>query len=189
MFKSFRQHLLSKTAFFSLALWWKWQESTSASPWSNRYVVISPNLHQLCKSCSGLRYSWENRWFWATTWNNWAEVLEACNGIQLSPFHLDLPLATIGVVCNQFVVLSTDLHHIFCWFCRDFHLRPLVLPLPQLEQLCSGKPQTGNISVTYANLYLMFFQGIRHNSFEKNVEKGEWQKTFLPFSDCCSRAV
>ena len=33
------------------------------------------------------------------------------------------------------------------------------------------KPQIGNISATYANLPIMFFQGIRHDPFEKNVEE------------------
>ena len=35
-----------------------------------------------------------------------------------------------------------------------------------------GKPQIGNISAAYANLPIMFFQGIRHDPFEKNVEEG-----------------
>ena len=43
-----------------------------------------------------------------------------------------------------------------------------------------------NISAAYANLPIMFFQGIRHDPFEKNVEEGGWQKTSLPYSDCCS---
>ena len=30
----------------------------------------------------------------------------------------------------------------------------------------------GNISAAYANLPIMFFQGIRHDPFEKNVEEG-----------------
>ena len=47
-----------------------------------------------------------------------------------------------------------------------------------------GKPQIGNISAAYANLPIMFFQGIRHDPFEKNVEEGGWQKTSLPYSDC-----
>ena len=32
----------------------------------------------------------------------------------------------------------------------------------------------------------MFFQGIRHDPFEKEVEDGGWQKTSLPYSDYCS---
>ena len=35
-----------------------------------------------------------------------------------------------------------------------------------------GKPQIGNISAAYANLPIMFFQGIRHDPFEKNAEEG-----------------
>ena len=35
-----------------------------------------------------------------------------------------------------------------------------------------GKPQIGNISAPYANLPIMFFQGIRHDPFEENVEEG-----------------
>ena len=35
-----------------------------------------------------------------------------------------------------------------------------------------GKSQIGNISAAYANLPIMFFQGIRHVPFEKNVEEG-----------------
>ena len=49
-----------------------------------------------------------------------------------------------------------------------------------------GKPQIGNISAAYANLPIMFFKGIRHDPFEKNVEEGGWQKTSLPYSDSCS---
>ena len=44
----------------------------------------------------------------------------------------------------------------------------------------------GNISATYANLPLMFFQSIRHDPFEKIAKEGGWQKTSLPYSDCCS---
>ena len=35
-----------------------------------------------------------------------------------------------------------------------------------------GKPQIGNISAAYVNLSFMFFQSIRHDPFEKNVEEG-----------------
>ena len=52
--------------------------------------------------------------------------------------------------------------------------------------MSSGKPQIGNISAAYANLPIMFFQGTRHDPFEKNVEEGGGQKTSLLYSDCCS---
>ena len=55
--------------------------------------------------------------------------------------------------------------------CRDFQLGLLVPALPQLERLCHRKPQIGNISATYANLSIMFFQKISHNLFEKDVEE------------------
>ena len=32
----------------------------------------------------------------------------------------------------------------------------------------------------------MFFQGIKHDPFKKNVEEGGWEKTSLPYSDSCS---
>ena len=35
-----------------------------------------------------------------------------------------------------------------------------------------GKLQIDNISATYANLSIMFFQSVRHDLFEKNVEEG-----------------
>ena len=73
-----------------------------------------------------------------------------------------------------------------CRFCRDFLLELLAPALPQLEHLCHRQTEIGNISATYANLPIMFFQGIRHDPFEKNVEEGGWQKTSLPYSDCCS---
>ena len=34
-----------------------------------------------------------------------------------------------------------------------------------------GKSQIGNTSAAYANLSIMAFQKIRHNTFEKNVEE------------------
>ena len=44
-----------------------------------------------------------------------------------------------------------------------------------------GKPQICNISVAYGNRPIMFFQGKRHDPFEKNVEGGGLQKTALPW--------
>ena len=36
---------------------------------------------------------------------------------------------------------------------------------------------------------MLTFPSCRHDPFEKNVEEGGWQKTFLPYSDCCSEPV
>ena len=33
----------------------------------------------------------------------------------------------------------------------------------------------------------MFFHSIRHDPFEKYAKEGGWQKTSLPYSDCCSK--
>ena len=38
--------------------------------------------------------------------------------------------------------------------------------------MSSANRRFGNISATYANLPIIFFQGIRHDPFEKNVEEG-----------------
>ena len=57
------------------------------------------------------------------------------------------------------------------------------------ESMSSANRQFGSISAAYANLPIMFFQGISHDSFEKNVEEGGWQKTSLPYSDCCSEPL
>ena len=46
--------------------------------------------------------------------NNCSEVLEACHGIQLLPFNLELPLVAIFAVCHQFGLLSTDPDIISC---------------------------------------------------------------------------
>ena len=55
-----------------------------------------------------------------------------CYGTQLLPFHLNLRLDSIGAVCHQFGLLSTDLIIYLKKFSRDF----LVPALPQLEHLC-----------------------------------------------------
>ena len=88
--------------------------------WSKRYVVLSPNWLQLCKSymysqMSGLHNPHENLRFWAMIWNNCSEVLnKACYDTQLLPFYLDLPLDDTEAVCHQVDFLSTDLHLILC---------------------------------------------------------------------------
>ena len=38
--------------------------------WPNKYVVISTDRLQLCKSCCGLCSSWEDLRFWAFIWDN-----------------------------------------------------------------------------------------------------------------------
>ena len=52
--------------------------------------------------------------------------------------------------------------------------------------MSSANSKFCNISAAYASPPIMFFQGIRHDPFEKNVKEGGWQKTSLPNSDCCS---
>ena len=76
-----------------------------------------------------------------------------------------------------------------CRFCRDFQLGLLSSCSSSARaSTVIGKPQIGNISAAYANLPIMFFQSIRHDPFEKNVEEGGWQKTSLPYSNCCSES-
>ena len=90
-----------------------------------------------------------------------------------------MPLA-LFVISFVFSAIISILYLVkFCWY---FQLEPLVLALLQQEH----RPQIGNGSSAYANLSIMFFQSIRHNPFEKNLEKGGWEKTSLPDSNCCS---
>ena len=131
--------------------------------WSKRYVALSPNWLQLCKSCSGLPNPWEDLRFRAMMWNNCSEVLnKACYGTQLLPFYLDLHLDGIGAVCHQLV--SSALIFIFL----SYSIYVL------------GKPQIHNISAAYANLSIMFFRSMRHGPFNINDEAGRWQETSFP---------
>ena len=145
---------------------------------------ISPNGLQLCKSCSGLFNPWQNLCFGAIIWNNCSKVLEACYSTQLLSFYLYLSGCHWRCLSSVWTSLHWSPSYALCRFCRDFLLGFLALALPQLEHLCHL--QTDNISATYANLSIMFFQSIRHEPFEKNVEEGGWQKTSLPYFDCCS---
>ena len=80
-----------------------------------------------------------------------------------------MPLA-LFVISLVFSAISRS--YTLCMFSRDFLLELLAPALPQLEHLCHRKPQIGNISAAYANLPMMFFQGIRHDPFDKNVAEG-----------------
>ena len=75
-------------------------------------------------------------------------------------FPLDLPLDAVGAVYHQFDLLSTDLHFI-----------PWVLLFSELEQLCIGKTQIGDISFAYANLSIMVFQSIKHDPSRKILKR------------------
>ena len=180
----------------------KWQGSALASPLIQEIVCY---LSSALKSCSGLCNTKKNLWFSAIIWNTCFEVLEACYGTQFLSFYLDLPLKAIDAVCLQFGLPSIDPHLIPCAGLSRFQLREWLIywlidwlidwlvgwmidvpAPPQLEHLCHRKSQIGNTSAVFANLYIMFFQSIRHDPFEKNVEEGGWQKTSLPYSDCCS---
>ena len=44
--------------------------------------------------------------------------------------------------------------------------------LHQLEHLCHRQTTDGNIAAAYANHPIKFYQSIRHDSFEENVEEG-----------------
>ena len=61
-----------------------------------------------------------------------SRVLEACYYAQLLPFYLDLSVDVIGVVCHQFGLLNTDLHHMPCaGFVKTFKPGLLIHALPR----------------------------------------------------------
>ena len=103
---------------------------------------------------------------------------------QFLAFYLDLLLGGICAVCHQFGLLSTYLYT-WCSICKNF----------QLWMLFSL--YTGNSFAAYANLFIKFFQSIRHNRFEESVERrrrgggggsgrGGGGQAFLPNSSCYS---
>ena len=98
-----------------------------------------------------------------------SKVLEACYSAQLLPLtssSLWMPLALFFIRLVFSALIS------------------ILYPEQVLSRLstrassscCSSashrQPQIGNISAAYANLPIMFFQGIRHDPFKKNVEEG-----------------
>ena len=120
-------------------------------------------------------------------------ILERTSGLEPSsettaPRYLKL--VTVPNFCHFiFISLSLALFVISLGFSALISILYLVQVLSRLStrafSSCSSSARA-SISAAYANLPIIFFQGIRHDPFEKNAEKGGWQKTSLPYSDCCS---
>ena len=67
-------------------------------------------------------------------------------------------------------------------FCRVFH-PGLLVPAASMSL---ANARLVIISAAYAYLSIMFFQSVRHDPLDKNVEEGRWQKISLSYSDCSS---
>ena len=100
-----------------------------------------------------------------TTAPRYLKLVTVPNFCPFTFISLWMPLA-LFVISLVFSALISILYLVR----RDFLLELLAPALPQLEHLCHRQTQIGNISAAYANLPIMFFQGIRHDPFEKNVE-------------------
>ena len=145
---------------------WKWQGSPSASPLIQEILLslqIKFSFVRAAVACA---------------------ILQRISGLGPSsetPALRYLKLVTVPSFCPFTIISLSSLISI-----RDFLLGLLTPALPQLEHLSHCKPQIGKFSPAYAYLSIMFFQNIRHDPLEKNVEEGGWQKIAWPFSDCCS---
>ena len=137
---------------------------------------------QLCKSCSGLCNPRENLWFGAIICLKLVTVTNFCPFTFIS-LWMPLALFLISLVLSALISIL-------------YLVQVLSRLSVRASSSCSSSARasmssancniSGNISAAYANLPIMFFQGIRHDPFDKNVEDGGCQKTSLPYSDSCS---
>ena len=116
------------------------------------------------KRTSGLAPSSETtapRYFNLVTVSNFYPFIFICLWIPLALFVINLVFSAL---------ISS---YTLCRFCQTFLLGLLAAGLSQLEHLCHRQTADWyNISAAYTNLPIMFFQGIRHDPFVKNVKKG-----------------
>ena len=143
------------------------------------------NWLQLRKSCRGLCNPWENLRFWAMIWNNCSEVLKSRYGTQHLPF---LNLISLWMPLELFIISL-----VFSALISILYLVQVLLRFSTWASCSCSSSATASvwlancrliISAAYANLSIMFFQSIRHNLFNQNVEEDGWQKTSFPYSDC-----
>ena len=187
-----------KPAFFSLTLQsrsmihrhteiWKWQGSASASPliqeiccYLSKWASALLELQWLVQSLrEPLVWSHHLKQLLQGTWS----LLQVPNFCPFTFISLWMPLA-LFVISLVFSALISILYLV----------QVLSRLSTRVSSFCTSSARASMssanrrlvISAAYANLPIMFFQGIRHDPFEKNVEEGGWQKTALPYSDCCS---
>ena len=88
------------------------------------------------------------------------------------PFYLYLSLDVINAVCHQFGLLGTDLHLYLVQVLSKLSTRASSSCSPSARApISSANRRLGNISAAYATLPIMVFQGIRHDPFEKILNR------------------
>ena len=114
-------------------------------------------------------------------------ILERTSGLEPSPETTASRYLKLVTVPSVFFLLPLSLSGCH-WRClyqfghlsTDLHLlpRPLSRLSTRASSSCSSSARAsmysaiGNISAAYTNIPIMFFQGITHDPFEKDIEKG-----------------
>ena len=172
------------SAFFSLTLQsrsmihrhteiWKWEGSASAS------ALIQEICCYLSKWAAAL---WELQWLVQSlreplVWSHHLkQLLQGTWSLLQCPICALLPLSLSGCHWHCLSSVWSSPHwspsYTLCRFLSRLSARASSSCSSSARASMSSRPQIGNISAAYANLPIMFFQGIRHDPFEKNVEEG-----------------
>ena len=77
-------------------------------------ALVIPNWFPPLQCCCRLCYPSEYLRLGTLVTYNWAQVIEACDCLELLSVYFDLPVDAAGVVCHLFALLGTDLHAVGC---------------------------------------------------------------------------
>ena len=138
-----------------------------------RYMLLSPQMgfsfvraafaRSILERISGLKLSSETT---APRYSMFISVPSFCHFTFIS---LLMPLALfISILVLTALISILYLVHVL----SRLSTRLLAPAFPQLDYLCHRKPRFGHVSAACANLSIMFFQSVRYDPFEKNVEEG-----------------